>query len=984
MPFSSVLPAAQSSDNLRMGATIPSEPVAAEPDPAGTLLTGRADSKGLEALTEPGVDPGDEMPLPLVAPQPTQTPRSNLGLRKLISLPGWRWPKQATGEHPTGNLAEADLEASRAEEEQAAVRAQLDDAEARRAKLEQALARVETERRDADAAHVAQVTALEAQAADRLEATRRDVETALALLATELEAKAAAQVEAAARAAAETAQQHDAALAAGRAQLDDAEARLLKLEQALVQVETERRDADTAHVAQVAAVEAHAADRLEATRHDTETALALLATELEAHAAAQVAAAARAAAETAQQYDAELAAGRAQLDDAEARREKLGQDLVQVETERRDADTAHVAQVTALEAQAAEQLAAAVRAAQAEAAQMLGETMRQHDVALASVRTDAQVDMARAEDRVTELKQEVADRVEMHAAAHTAAGRALLDDAEARRMKLGQALARVETERRDADTAHVAQVTALEAQAAEQLAAAVREAQAEAAQRLGETMRQHDVALARVRTGAQSDVARAEDRVMELKQEVADRVETHAAAHTAAVRVAAETAQQHDAVLAALETQAAEQLAAAVREAQAEAAQRLGETMRQRDVALARVRGEAQAEVTLAEDRVTELTQEMADRVETQTAAQTATMRATAETAQMLAETMKHHNVALARVRGEAQAEVTLSEDRVTELKQEMADRAEMQAAAHTVAVRAAAETAQQHDAALAAGRALLDDAEARRMKLEQDLVVRVDTVRREADAAQAAQVAVVEAQAAEMAQQHDAVLAPLKMQAAEQLAAAVREAQAEAAQMLGETMRQHDVALARVRTGAQADVALSEDRVTELKQELADRVATHVEMQATAHTAAVRVAAETAQQHEAVLAAQAAEQLTAAVRAAQVEAAQMLGETMRQHDVALARVRTGAQADVALSEDRVTELKQELADRVATHIEMQAAAHTAAVHVAAETAQQHEAALAAVRGQLEDAVARRVKLEQDLVVRVDSVRLNTNPAHAA
>ena len=63
----SVLPAAQSSDNLRMGAAIQSEPAAAEPDPAGTLLTGRADSKGLEVLTEPGVDRGDEMSLPLVA-----------------------------------------------------------------------------------------------------------------------------------------------------------------------------------------------------------------------------------------------------------------------------------------------------------------------------------------------------------------------------------------------------------------------------------------------------------------------------------------------------------------------------------------------------------------------------------------------------------------------------------------------------------------------------------------------------------------------------------------------------------------------------------------------------------------------------------------------------------------------------------------------------------------------------------------------------
>ena len=152
----SVLPAAQSSDNARMGAAIQSEPAAAEPDPAGTLLTGRANSKGLEVLTEPGVDPGDEMSLPLVARQPTQTPRSNLGLRKLISLPGWRWPRQATGERPTGNLAEADLEASRAEEEQAAVRALLDDAVARRVKLEQGfVVRVDSVRRNTNTAHVA-------------------------------------------------------------------------------------------------------------------------------------------------------------------------------------------------------------------------------------------------------------------------------------------------------------------------------------------------------------------------------------------------------------------------------------------------------------------------------------------------------------------------------------------------------------------------------------------------------------------------------------------------------------------------------------------------------------------------------------------------------------------------------------------------------------------------------------------------------------
>ena len=99
--------------------------------------------------------------MPLVVPQPTPTPRSNLVLRKLISLPGWRWRKQAASEHLTGNLAHADLEARRAEEAQAAVRAQLEDAEARRVKLDQDLAvRVDTVRREADTARAAQVAAV--------------------------------------------------------------------------------------------------------------------------------------------------------------------------------------------------------------------------------------------------------------------------------------------------------------------------------------------------------------------------------------------------------------------------------------------------------------------------------------------------------------------------------------------------------------------------------------------------------------------------------------------------------------------------------------------------------------------------------------------------------------------------------------------------------------------------------------------------------
>ena len=386
----SVLPTAETSDNFGMGAAIQSETSDVKPAGAGAgqLLTGRADPKELEALIEPGVaDPGDEMSTPPVAPQPMPTPRSNLGLGKLVSLPGWRWRRRAT------------------------VRAQVEDPEARRVKVEQDLAaRIDAVRREADTAHAAQVAALEAQATAQVEATRCDAKTALAILATELEAQAAAQV---------------AALEA----------------QAAGQVEATRCDAETALAILATELEAHAAERLEATRRDAETALGILATELEAHATTRLEAAVRdaradavcAAAETTQQHDTALAAVRAQVEDAEARRVKTEQDLaVRVDIVRREADTAHAAQVVALEAKAAAQIEAAVREAQAEAAQMLVATMREHDVTLVRVRADAHTDVAQAEDQLAELK-EFAHRVEAQTAAQVeAAVRASAETAQQR------------------------------------------------------------------------------------------------------------------------------------------------------------------------------------------------------------------------------------------------------------------------------------------------------------------------------------------------------------------------------------------------------------------------------------------------------------------------------------------------------------------------------------------------------------------------
>ena len=208
---------------------------------------------------------------------------------------------------------------------------------------------------------------------------------------------------------------------------------------------------------------------------------------------------------------------------------------------------------------------------------------------------------------------------------------------------------------------------------------------------------------------------------------------------------------------------------------------------------------------------------------------------------------MKQHDVVLARVRADF-------EDRVADLEQELADRVEAHAAAGDVTARAAAATAQQHDTALAAARAELEEAEAQHVKLEQDLALRAEAVRRETEAAHLAQVAALEAQAAE------------------RCAAAVSAAQAEAAQMLAETTKRHDDALARARAEARADVAQAEDQLAELKQKLADRV----EAQAPPRDDAMRAAAETAQQRD-------------------------------------AEVRAQARADVARAEERVVEVEQTL-----------------------------------------------------------------------
>ena len=203
-----------------------------------------------------------------------------------------------TSERHEAALAET---AERHEVALVAVHAERDAVEARRVKLEQDIPRrLEAVRQEADAEHAAHVATLEAQGAERLEATRRDAEAALSTLAAELEVQATARVEAAVRetndegaraaaetreqheaALAETAEQHEAALAAVHAERDAVEARRVKLEQAIPgRLDAVRRKADAEHAAQVATLEAQAAERLEATRRDTEAALTAVRNEL--------------------------------------------------------------------------------------------------------------------------------------------------------------------------------------------------------------------------------------------------------------------------------------------------------------------------------------------------------------------------------------------------------------------------------------------------------------------------------------------------------------------------------------------------------------------------------------------------------------------------------------------------------------------------------------------------------------------------------
>ena len=157
--------------------------------------------------------------------------------------------------------------------------------------------------------------------------------------------------------------------------------------------------------------------------------------------------------------------------------------------------------------------------------------------------------------------------------------------------------------------------------------------------------------------------------------------------------------------------------------------------------------------------------------------------------------------------------------------------------------------------------RSQLDDTEAGRVRLEEEIPERIDAMRQEADVARVAQVAALEAQAAE---QRDAA-----------------RRDAEAAVGAQETKL---AAQAAVLTGVRAELDDTEARRMQLEEDLPVRLDVVRQELAAAH--AVEVAA---------LQTRGAAQVAAAVRDEQTEAAQMLVETVQRSERSSGTPKRGA-----------------------------------------------------------------------------------------
>ena len=293
--------------------------------------------------------------------------------------------------------------------------------------------------------------------------------------------------------------------------------------------------------------------------------------------------------------------------------------------------------------------------------------------------------------------------------------------------------------------------------------------------------------------------------------------------------------------------------------------------------------------------RTTEFEKQAAERVE-------AAVRETRETAaRARAETARRHEAALKTVRAQLadadtrrgtleqelavsvnarrEATITLAavQEAATELEKRAAER--LEATVHETrdaAARAAAKTAQQHEATLETVRAHVEEADARRLTLEQEVVDHVNASR-EADANHAAQ------------------LAAMEVQTSARVEAAVRKTQDEAARAAAETAQQHEAALAAVRTLLENAGAR---RVT-LEQEFAAHVNAGREAGANyaVQLSAVEERVEAAcREGKAALATQTATRVKVATRKARVASTSgREARGQRQHDIPDVNVQFGA-----------------------------------------------------------------------------------------
>jgi hypothetical protein len=695
-------------------------------------------------------------------------------------------------------------------------------------------------------------------------------------------------------------------VAAIRAELEDAQAQLTRLRQDIALHVEARHELNRSHAAAIAQLEAHADARA---RELVEAAV---------HATREQAA--RDAATIASQHEDELAAARNELAAATARITKLEDELPgALDAVRRDAKIAHDAEIWALRAQAdaqlesarqdhsaalaaltarlqsdaAAQVDAAVRTFQAEAAHTLASTIQQHEAAMSSVRAELQHEEARR----TRLERELPLAVERARQEERTAHAAHVSTIEA------QAAAQVDTMRRDVDTALAILAEELEAKATAHLETTLHAAREESARVAAETAQQHAAVVANLK--AQIDDLEA--RRAKLAHDLPLQLEA----------TRREAASAHAGEVAALRAQAAAQVEAAVREAREEAARSTADMATRHEAALVALRAERDD----AEARRLRLAQDLD------------------------VEMAKRRQAALAHA-----AEIALLQEQAgARLDRAIAD-------AQDEAVRQATETAQRHAAALAALRAEVDATEARRVKLEQELPTQVEAARREAAAAHAVEVAALRAHAAaqievavrevrdeaaraaaEVGVRHTAALAALRheldevnarcvrldqdlavqaalrreaaiahaverdalrAEAVAQMDSAVRDARDDAARAAAEMAARHAIALGSLRTELEASEARRQALERDISRQL-DDVRADAEAAHASAAAALRL--------------QAAAQVEAAVREVREEAAQAAADTKANHEVAVATVRMEARAELARAEAQITELMRRL-----------------------------------------------------------------------